>query len=307
MTRNTLTVRAGDVVADFATPLTLTAADCKRLGIKGVIRYIDGSEQRVGKLSWKSASKGELAHYHKGGIATMLVFERSTTRHLGGAVAGAEDGKLARESAKALGYPTSETILIAFDTDVTSRDTKAAVDYFNAFRKACLYPVGVYGDYQVIDAVKGLGSVCNIQPNAAGWSGFWVFKKFFARTHPAAHALQQSQRNGYDPNNVLRPFAMWLGPPPPAPPFDPAKGQWGLWPLNRSKPTISKGLTGDAVRYLQGVIALKAGGGVVVTGVFDAQTEKRVKDLQRYFKITEDGIVGMAETWPIVDFLAVKK
>lgn len=102
--------------------------------------------------------------------------------------------------------------------------------------------------------------------------------------------------------------------PPPPPPFDPARGAYGLYPLNGNKPTVQLGSTGDTVRYLQGVILNKAGGGITVDGVFGPQTDKRVRDLQRFVKITEDGVAGWDRnpdgtpgpdaTWPVVDMLA---
>lgn len=102
--------------------------------------------------------------------------------------------------------------------------------------------------------------------------------------------------------------------PPPWPEFSPKTGQFSLWPFNVDKGTISNGAEGDAVAYLQGVIYHKAGGKIAVDGQFGPQTEGRVKDLQRFFQIAVDGVVGYDggngsnpgknATWPIVDFLA---
>jgi peptidoglycan hydrolase-like protein with peptidoglycan-binding domain len=92
--------------------------------------------------------------------------------------------------------------------------------------------------------------------------------------------------------------------PPSAPPaFDPAHGLWGLWPLNTHKPMIRRGARGDAVRYLQGVIAHEAGGNIAVDGVFEMQTWYRVQQVQAFFGILADGRVG-DQTWPIIDQLA---
>lgn len=89
------------------------------------------------------------------------------------------------------------------------------------------------------------------------------------------------------------------------PPFDPRSGKFGLWPLAKNKPTIRIGARGDAVKYFQGVIFNKAGGGIVVDGNFGPQTDKRVKDLQAFFVKKTDGVVGPV-TWQIIDFLAGK-
>jgi hypothetical protein len=94
-------------------------------------------------------------------------------------------------------------------------------------------------------------------------------------------------------------------PPAPLPPvmWDPARGRFGLWPFNANKPAIALGAKGDVVRYLQGVIATKAGGNIAVDGDFGAQTERRVRDIQQFFKLTADGWVG-PQTWRTIDMLA---
>lgn len=81
-----------------------------------------------------------------------------------------------------------------------------------------------------------------------------------------------------------------------------ASPPFGHWPTIH-KPPIGPAVRGDIVRYLQAVIAAKAGGDITVDGYFGPQTERRVKDLQRLFGLTVDGVVG-AQTWPVVDWLA---
>jgi peptidoglycan hydrolase-like protein with peptidoglycan-binding domain len=93
---------------------------------------------------------------------------------------------------------------------------------------------------------------------------------------------------------------------PGLPTFDAVEGLWGLWPI-AAKPTC--GLAndavsqGDAVRYLQGVIFHKAGGQIEISGLFDVQTDSRVKDLQKWFGLGVDGRVG-PNTWGLIDFLS---
>lgn len=78
--------------------------------------------------------------------------------------------------------------------------------------------------------------------------------------------------------------------------------QFGMWPTT-IKPTIKRGAHGPVVGYLQSVINRKAGGNMVVDNDFGPKTEERVKDVQRFFKLTVDGVVG-PRTWGIIDYLA---
>lgn len=88
-----------------------------------------------------------------------------------------------------------------------------------------------------------------------------------------------------------------------APVFDPAAGQWSVWPL-AAKPTIRKGAQGDAVRYLQGVMKLKANQSWLrVDGGFGNLTRQSVLNVQRVAGIYRDGVVG-PQTWKVIDRLA---
>jgi peptidoglycan hydrolase-like protein with peptidoglycan-binding domain len=90
---------------------------------------------------------------------------------------------------------------------------------------------------------------------------------------------------------------------PKPPTFDPARAKWGLWPLNASKPQLRRGAKGDAVRYVQGVIAHNAGGNIAVDGDYGMQTWYRVQQVQVFFGLVVDGKVG-PETWLVIDELA---
>lgn len=86
---------------------------------------------------------------------------------------------------------------------------------------------------------------------------------------------------------------------PAVPPFDPAHGQFSLYPFAPNKPTLRIGAKGDPVGYLQGVLK-KNGYGVVVDNDFGAQTDHLVRDYQQQRHLTVDGVVG-PKTWAMID------
>jgi peptidoglycan hydrolase-like protein with peptidoglycan-binding domain len=91
--------------------------------------------------------------------------------------------------------------------------------------------------------------------------------------------------------------------PAPVSSFDPANGVYGSWPRRNDKATLRRGSRGNVVKYLQGVILNKAGGGITVDGMLGPQTENRIKDCQRLIGIKESGVVGK-QVWDFIDFLA---
>lgn len=107
-------------------------------------------------------------------------------------------------------------------------------------------------------------------------------------------------------------------PEPPGMFFDPRHGQFGLWPIKTDKPRLGQRKfveerrevadgrwqwAGDAVLYLQGVIFHHGGGGIKIDGYYGPETDGRVYDLQRWFKLKRyDGLVG-PQTWAVIDFL----
>ena len=93
-------------------------------------------------------------------------------------------------------------------------------------------------------------------------------------------------------------------PAPPAPVFDPVNGKFALYPLDVHKPIIKLNSNGDVVRYLQGVLK-KKGYALVVDGHFGTQTDAAIRKYQLAHKITPDGVVGIAQTWPKIDYDAV--
>jgi hypothetical protein len=79
-------------------------------------------------------------------------------------------------------------------------------------------------------------------------------------------------------------------------------GFFGLFPLDRAKPSLTVGDKGDHVRYAQSVIFFKGGGAIELDSDFGQQTRTRVMDLQRVFAMKESG--DDPATWGALDFLA---
>ena len=93
-------------------------------------------------------------------------------------------------------------------------------------------------------------------------------------------------------------------PTPKPPVFDPAKGQFGLYPLDTHKQTIHINMNGDLVRYLQGVLN-KKGYKTPVDGHFGPEVDGLVKKYQTAHGLVADGNVGAAQTWPKIDYDAL--
>lgn len=93
-------------------------------------------------------------------------------------------------------------------------------------------------------------------------------------------------------------------PDHPLPVFDPAFGQFSLWPLGANKPHLQVGDHGDAVRYAQGVLHAKLGYPVDVDGAYD----ERMRDFIIWFQ-TDNGVPPTGEidpdTWAVLDRYAL--
>ena len=72
------------------------------------------------------------------------------------------------------------------------------------------------------------------------------------------------------------------------------------------KPVLRIGSKGEYVRYIQEV-SKAHNVDIAVDGHFGTQTDARVKDMQRFFGLAVDGIVGNKQTWPVYDLLATLK
>lgn len=140
---------------------------------------------------------------------------------------------------------------------------------------------------------------CRIWQAGRGWmlqqrdaygmgSGQWIH----VEVHPD---------NWADNRTVEQKLGLGTGPMPI---FDPAHGQFGLYPF-AAKATISMALgsRGDLVKYHQGCL-VKAGFFVSCDGQFGPLTDHATRDYQAHFKLHVDGEVG-PQTWRQDDKVAV--
>jgi hypothetical protein len=81
----------------------------------------------------------------------------------------------------------------------------------------------------------------------------------------------------------------------PTTPKPPIRTSGGTVPV--SLPILQVGNRSGAVRSLQTLLITKAGQRIAADGVFGPRTRDAVLNVQRYFRLTPDGIVG-AKTWP---------
>ena len=131
-------------------------------------------------------------------------------------------------------------------------------------------------------------------------------------TDPAVRDLQQAMKAlGHDPGPVDGVFGVATESAVKAfqqereIPVDGIVGKvtWiNIDEADQSEPVLRVGSTGLPVRRAQkrmSLVGFDVGG---VDGRYGAKTETAVKDLQRRFQVTSDGVVG-PETWGIIDAL----
>lgn len=90
---------------------------------------------------------------------------------------------------------------------------------------------------------------------------------------------------------------------PPPPVTAPAPADYGLYPFNKTKPTLQEGSRGELVVYLQRVVRDKAGQQIVPDGEYGPKTAAAVENVQAFVKLKPTGITDRA-TWDVIDVLA---
>lgn len=179
-------------------------------GFKTVVRYISGSGV-TGGGSGKNATRAELDTYLAAGLGVMLVWEQKVAAPLAGRAQGLKDGLRSWELLRELGCPEDVPVLVAVDFDVTAANLKVVSEYVRAFAENCKpYPIGIYGDADILLAIGGLSRVGWV-PSARAWSS----KNLAAAVNAGfVHVIQGLSYNlddkyAVDPNLVTQPFPVW--------------------------------------------------------------------------------------------------
>ncbi|MFD0697279.1 DUF1906 domain-containing protein [Paenibacillus sp. GCM10027628] len=149
---------------DCSTPLTAqTAAAFFKDGYRFVARYLVPS-------GFKALTKAEAQTISEAGLQIVSVFETTASRALGGRTAGLEDGATALQVANAVGQPAGSCIYFAVDFDATVGQMPAVLAYIRAASEATPgYFTGVYGSYDVVEAVRAAGA-CSRFWQTYAWS-----------------------------------------------------------------------------------------------------------------------------------------
>lgn len=104
-----------------------------------------------------------------------------------------------------------------------------------------------------------------------------------------------------------RPVEEKLGAQAPAPtPAQPAEHDWVTKAYTNPKPVLRVGSQGVWVRWIQEIMR-SYGMPIAVDGKFGTQTKAGVEDVQKFWGLAVDGVVGNQQTWPIFNLLAVLK
>lgn len=183
----------------FARP-DLAAA--KAAGAVGVIRYLAPPDPGNAKILTPTERDQILA----AGLDLALVYESYAARALEGRQAGAQDALIALAGARGLDYPPGACLYFAVDTDVTS--IYPVLDYFRAVRLEVgdAYKVGVYGEYDVVEAVMA-ARLADYGWQTVAWSA--------GQRSTSAVVYQNGQQwfgNAADENEVTGPVGSWLHP-----------------------------------------------------------------------------------------------
>lgn len=140
---------------DCAVPLTAEKAKAMyAAGMRFACRYLVPAS-----MAWKRLTRAEAEAITAAGLKIVSVFQRGTNDAAGGAANGSRDGKAAFQEAKAIGQPEGTAIYFAVDYDAQPADYAAIESYLRAAAAEIPgYRIGVYGSYNVMEAMASVGA-----------------------------------------------------------------------------------------------------------------------------------------------------
>lgn len=130
-------------------------AAVKAAGYTAVWRYLSGGTEG------KDLTAAEAASLHAAGLGIGCVWETTAQRALGGADAGAADGRAAAAQAKAVGLPAGCPLLVNVGDFAADEAQLTTIEsYYHAFRQAteATWQTGGYATGYIIDGLVARGA-----------------------------------------------------------------------------------------------------------------------------------------------------
>jgi hypothetical protein len=170
---------------DCGNPLNASdVAALKAGGVQFVGRYLGFSP-----TGWKHLTPKEVEIITSAGLSILSIFERNADRTKGGAKAGYEDGQWAMDRADILGQPKGSAIYWCVDYDTGRADLESVEAYLRAVKNTVGsdYLVGVYGEFDVVEAMVNCG-VVDLAWQTLAWSRGKVSDKIqvYQKTAPVS-------------------------------------------------------------------------------------------------------------------------
>lgn len=215
---------------DTAAKISASAAKkLKELGISFAGRYL------VPPGMQKNITAEEARGLHDAGLAILLCWEIDAARAKRGGDIGAADGARARQLAQEMGVPEGVTIFFAVDYFPQAGEYSRVEEYFRAAQLAVApYGVGIYGPYDIVEAMKQRIPELVIWQCVA-WSSGRISDKlrFYQRLGSwcsECQAIQQQVGFAVDINDGSDLTGLWTAvpPAPPAPPWYEDTVRWAL-------------------------------------------------------------------------------
>lgn len=164
---NQTDVRLG---ADYAFG-PISSSHLRSAGVDWVLRYLCNSPSRG--LNSKLLTRGEADELQGGGIDIVSNWQLEKNDWLGGAWAGREYARRARDAHYAAGGPRGATIVFSIDSDWAGVDHGACYDYFEAINVEFggEFRTAAYGGRETLASLASRGLVGPDCMQTASWSG----------------------------------------------------------------------------------------------------------------------------------------